>query len=123
MICWATLFFGIRWSTLLSLALCSLDFAGIARLVTRRNGRATIKDRRFLFGAWLMAATFNAPSHGGSFHRHCRSWLAQRCGGQHIAARHHYAASSRDHSMGHPHSDHWIARRAAGEKTRLKADR
>jgi len=43
--------------------------------------------------------------------------------GQHIAARHHYAASSRDHSMGHPHSDHWIARRAAGEKTRLKADR
>ena len=53
-------FIGIRWSTLLALAFCSLDFAGIARLVTQKERMREEKDSWFLFGAWLMAATFNA---------------------------------------------------------------
>ncbi len=53
-------FLGIRWSTLLALAFCSLDFAGIARLVGQKERTKEDKDSWFLFGAWLMAATFNA---------------------------------------------------------------
>ncbi len=51
---------GIRWSTLLALAFCSLDFAGIARLVTTKEHSREDRDSWFLFGAWLIAATFNA---------------------------------------------------------------
>lgn len=53
-------FLGIRWSTLLALAFCGLDFAGIARLVTQRERSRADRDSWFLFGAWLIAATFNA---------------------------------------------------------------
>lgn len=53
-------FLGIRWSTLLALAFCGLDFAGIARLVTQRESSREGRDSWFLFGAWLIAATFNA---------------------------------------------------------------
>ena len=53
-------FLGIRWSTLLALAFCSLDFAGIARLVTQKGHNREDKDSWYLFGAWLIAATFNA---------------------------------------------------------------
>ena len=53
-------FLGIRWSTLLALAFCSLDFAGIARLITQKERSREDRDSWFLFGAWLMAATFNA---------------------------------------------------------------
>lgn len=53
-------FLGIRWSTLLALAFCSLDFAGIARLVNQKDRRREDRDSWFLFGAWLIAATFNA---------------------------------------------------------------
>lgn len=53
-------FAGIRWSALLALAFCSLDFAGIARLVTQNGHSREDKDSWFLFGAWLIAATFNA---------------------------------------------------------------
>jgi hypothetical protein len=53
-------FIGIRWSTLLALAFCGLDFAGIARLVTQKERSRADRDSWFLFGAWLIAATFNA---------------------------------------------------------------
>jgi len=53
-------FLGIRWSTLLALAFCGLDFAGIARLVTQKERSRADRDSWFLFGAWLIAATFNA---------------------------------------------------------------
>ena len=53
-------FLGIRWSTLLALAFCGLDFAGIARLVTQKKRSRADRDSWFLFGAWLIAATFNA---------------------------------------------------------------
>jgi len=57
-------FAGIRWATILSIAFCGIDFAGIARLFTptvdsgHRPGNPN--ETWYLFGAWLLAATMNA---------------------------------------------------------------
>jgi len=57
-------FLGIRWATILSIAFCGIDFAGIARLFTPEatsgNGSAGNNEAWYLFGAWLLAATMNA---------------------------------------------------------------
>jgi hypothetical protein len=51
---------GLRWSVVLALAFCGIDFAGIARLFTPQQGRAEPSEAWYLFGAWLLAAFFNA---------------------------------------------------------------
>ncbi len=52
---------GLTWATLLSLAFCAMDIAGIARLLSsyRDEGK---HDRSgwFLLGAWVLAASMNA---------------------------------------------------------------
>jgi hypothetical protein len=53
-------FLSIRWATILSIAFCGIDFAGIARLFTPEEGRQEPSEVWYLFGAWLMAATMNA---------------------------------------------------------------
>ena len=53
-------FGGVPWSTMLALAFCGIDFAGIARLFTPETGSDEPKEVWYLFGAWLMAATMNA---------------------------------------------------------------
>lgn len=53
-------FAGIRWSTILALAFCGMDFAGIARLLTPDDDRAKSMEAWYLLGAWLLAATMNA---------------------------------------------------------------
>ncbi|MCX8023765.1 MAG: hypothetical protein N3A60_01020 [Thermanaerothrix sp.] len=53
-------FAGIQWSTILAIAFCGIDFAGIARLFTPEQGAYEPKEVWYLFGAWLLAATFNA---------------------------------------------------------------
>jgi hypothetical protein len=53
-------FAGIQWSTILALAFCAIDFAGIARLFTPEQGADEPKEVWYLFGAWLLAATMNA---------------------------------------------------------------
>jgi len=53
-------FAGIRWSTILAIAFCGIDFAGIARLFTPQSGSDEPKEVWYLFGAWLLAATMNA---------------------------------------------------------------
>jgi hypothetical protein len=53
-------FVGIPWSTVLALAFCGIDFAGIARLFTPEQGKDEPKEVWYLFGAWLLAATMNA---------------------------------------------------------------
>ena len=53
-------FAGIRWATILSLAFCGIDFAGIARLFTPEQGRDEPAEVWYLFGAWLLAAAMNA---------------------------------------------------------------
>ncbi len=52
-------FIGIRWATILTVAFCGIDFAGIARLFTA-NGEDDHRETWYLFGAWLLAATMNA---------------------------------------------------------------
>ena len=53
-------FFNIPWATILSIAFCGIDFAGIARLFTPEQGSEEPKEVWYLFGAWLLAATMNA---------------------------------------------------------------
>jgi len=53
-------FAGIHWSTILSIAFCGIDFAGIARLFTPEKGRDEPAEVWYLFGAWLLAAAMNA---------------------------------------------------------------
>jgi len=53
-------FAGIRWATILAIAFCGIDFAGIARLFTPEQGADEPAEVWYLFGAWLLAATMNA---------------------------------------------------------------
>jgi hypothetical protein len=53
-------FAGMRWSTILALAFCGIDFAGIARLFTPEQGADEPVEVWYLLGAWLLAATMNA---------------------------------------------------------------
>ncbi len=53
-------FAGFRWATILSIAFCGIDFAGIARIFTPEQGRDESNEVYYLFGAWLLAAGFNA---------------------------------------------------------------
>ena len=53
-------FGGVRWATLLSIAFCGIDFAGIARMFTPQTENEAPRTLWFLFGAWFLAATMNA---------------------------------------------------------------
>lgn len=53
-------FAGIAWSTILSIAFCGIDFAGIARLLVPETANQNQKEAWYLFAAWLLAATMNA---------------------------------------------------------------
>ncbi len=53
-------FIDVRWATILAIAFCGIDFAGIARLFTPERGVGEPKEVWYLFGAWLLAATMNA---------------------------------------------------------------
>jgi hypothetical protein len=53
-------FIGVRWATILAVAFCGIDFAGIARLFTPEQGSDEPAEVWYLFGAWLLAATMNA---------------------------------------------------------------
>ena len=53
-------FLGVRWATLLSIAFCGIDFAGIALLLSPQTGNEESRSAWFMFGAWILAATMNA---------------------------------------------------------------
>ncbi len=53
-------FLDVRWATILALAFCGIDFAGLARLFTPERGASQPREVWYLFGAWLLAATMNA---------------------------------------------------------------
>ena len=54
-------FAGLRWATILSIAFCGIDFAGIARLFTPQIEAAQEPaEVWYLFGAWVLAAAMNA---------------------------------------------------------------
>ena len=50
----------LRWATVLAIAFCGIDFAGIARIFTPEKGRNEPAEVWYLFAAWFLAATFNA---------------------------------------------------------------
>ena len=45
-----------KWATVLALAFCGIDFAGIARIFTPEKGRDEPAEVWYLLGAWLLAA-------------------------------------------------------------------
>jgi len=53
-------FMRLEWATILAIAFCGIDFAGIARIFTPQQGRDEPAEVWYLFGAWLLAATMNA---------------------------------------------------------------
>jgi hypothetical protein len=53
-------FWGVRWATILALAFCGIDFAGVARLFAPDEAPGEDREVWYLFGAWLLAATMNA---------------------------------------------------------------
>jgi len=53
-------FMGIEWATILAIAFCGIDFAGIARIFTPEQGRDEPAEVWYLFGAWLLAGGMNA---------------------------------------------------------------
>ena len=55
-----TSFMNIGWASILAIAFCSIDFAGLVRIFTPERGREEPKEVWYLMGAWLMGATMNA---------------------------------------------------------------
>ncbi len=53
-------FLGIMWATILAVAFCAIDFAGLTRLFTPERGREEPREVWYLMGAWLLGATMNA---------------------------------------------------------------
>jgi hypothetical protein len=53
-------FAGIAWATILAIAFCAIDFAGLGRLFTPERGLEEPKEMWYLTGAWLLGATMNA---------------------------------------------------------------
>ena len=53
-------FAGLSWATILALAFCSIDFAGIARLMTPQDSDDQPIEVWYLLAAWFLGATMNA---------------------------------------------------------------
>lgn len=53
-------FLGMKWATILAVAFCAIDFAGLARIFTPEEGREEPKEVWYLMGAWLLGALMNA---------------------------------------------------------------
>jgi hypothetical protein len=50
----------LQWATILAIAFCAIDFAGLIRLFTPDDGQGMPKEVWYLMGAWLLGATMNA---------------------------------------------------------------
>lgn len=53
-------FMGIMWATILAIAFCAIDFAGLVRIVTPQKGLEEPKVVWFLTGAWFLGTLANA---------------------------------------------------------------
>lgn len=53
-------FMGLLWATVLAIAFCAIDFAGLARLLTPEQVHSETRAVWYLMGAWLLGATMNA---------------------------------------------------------------
>ena len=50
----------LSWATILAMAFCAMDFAGIARLFSPQEEGKEKRENWYLLAAWLLAATMNA---------------------------------------------------------------
>ena len=55
-----TSFAGLRWATILAIAFCAIDFAGLVRFFTPERENETPVEIWYLMGAWMLGATLNA---------------------------------------------------------------
>jgi len=53
-------FLGLQWATILAIAFCAIDFAGLNRIFTPEGSSKEQREVWFLMGAWLLGATMNA---------------------------------------------------------------
>ncbi|MDT8307386.1 MAG: hypothetical protein RRC07_15755 [Anaerolineae bacterium] len=53
-------FAGLGWATILAIAFCAIDFAGLAWLFAPEREQGTWSESWYLMGAWLLGATMNA---------------------------------------------------------------
>jgi hypothetical protein len=53
-------FLGLKWATILTIAFCGIDFAGISRLFLVGRGNQEPSEAWYLFGAWMLCGTMNA---------------------------------------------------------------
>lgn len=53
-------FAGIMWATILAIAFCAIDFAGLVRIITPQRGSEEPKVVWFLTGAWFLGTLANA---------------------------------------------------------------
>lgn len=53
-------FWGIKWATILAIAFCGIDFAGVAKLFSPEENKEESAEVWYLFGAWILAAGMNA---------------------------------------------------------------
>lgn len=53
-------FVGIMWATILAIAFCAIDFAGLVRIITPQKGADEPKVVWFLTGAWFLGTLANA---------------------------------------------------------------
>ena len=53
-------FLGLQWASILAIAFCAIDFAGLNRLFSPDGSAKEQREVWFLMGAWLLGATMNA---------------------------------------------------------------
>lgn len=53
-------FVSLTWASILAIAFCAIDFAGLAKLFTPERGTDEPKEVWYLMGAWLLGAAMNA---------------------------------------------------------------
>ncbi len=53
-------FMSLRWATILAVAFCAIDFAGLAYLFNSDSKQPNHQEVWYLMGAWLLGATMNA---------------------------------------------------------------
>lgn len=53
-------FVGVGWASILAIAFCAIDFAGLVRMFTPESDGEQPKEVWYLMGAWLLGATMNA---------------------------------------------------------------
>ena len=53
-------FGGVMWATILAIAFCAIDFAGLVRIFTPQRGREEPRAVWFLTGAWFLGTIANS---------------------------------------------------------------